>query len=104
MSQLVALGFDGLETADRVLSKLREMGTQHLIDLEDAVVVQRDAGGRVQLKQAVNMTGVGAGTGGLSGMFWGTLVGLLFLYPLAGMAVGGLAGAGAGALAGSLID
>ena len=35
---------------------------------------------------------------------WGTLVGLLFLNPLAGMAIGGIAGAGAGALSGSLID
>jgi uncharacterized membrane protein len=32
------------------------------------------------------------------------LVGLLFLNPLAGFAVGGLVGAGAGALSGSLID
>jgi uncharacterized membrane protein len=35
---------------------------------------------------------------------WGSLVGLLFLNPLAGMAVGGLIGAGSGALSGSLVD
>ena len=35
---------------------------------------------------------------------WGTLVGLLFLNPLAGMAIGGIAGAGVGALSGSLTD
>src|SRR5262245_31790162 len=35
---------------------------------------------------------------------WGTLVGLLFLNPLAGMAIGGLTGAGVGALTGSLAE
>ena len=38
------------------------------------------------------------------GALWGTLVGVLFLNPLAGMAIGGLAGAGAGALSGHLAD
>ena len=50
------------------------------------------------------MIGVGAASGGLSGAFWGSLVGLLFLNPLAGFAVGGLVGAGRGALSGSLVD
>jgi hypothetical protein len=35
---------------------------------------------------------------------WGMLVGLLFMNPLAGMALGAIAGAGAGALSGSLAD
>jgi uncharacterized membrane protein len=37
-------------------------------------------------------------------MLLGTLVGLLFLNPLAGMALGAVAGAGAGALSGRLAD
>jgi uncharacterized membrane protein len=35
---------------------------------------------------------------------WGALVGLLFMNPLAGMAIGAITGAGAGALSGSLAD
>jgi uncharacterized membrane protein len=35
---------------------------------------------------------------------WGALVGILFLNPLAGMAVGAVVGAGAGAVSGSLAD
>ena len=35
---------------------------------------------------------------------WGALVGLLFLNPLAGFAIGGALGAGTGALSGSLSD
>jgi uncharacterized membrane protein len=34
----------------------------------------------------------------------GALVGLLFMNPLAGMAIGAVSGAGAGALSGSLVD
>lgn len=104
MGQLVVLGFDGLTAADEVLAKVRSLKAQHLVDLEDAVVVVRDAEGKVQIKQAINLTALGATSGGLSGAFWGTLVGLLFLNPLAGMAIGAASGAGAGALSGRLMD
>lgn len=104
MGQLVVLGFDGMTAADEVLNQVRALKKQHLVDLEDAVVVERDADGKVHIKQAVNLTSLGAASGGLSGAFWGMLVGLLFLNPLAGMAIGAGAGAGAGALSGSLMD
>jgi len=104
MGQLVVLGFDGMSAANEVLNKVRVLKAQHLLELEDAVVVERDADGVVHMKQAVNMTRLGAASGGLSGAFWGMLVGLLFLNPLAGMAIGAGAGAGAGALSGSLMD
>jgi uncharacterized membrane protein len=104
MSNLVVLDFDGMHTADEVLNKLRSMQKEHLIDLEDACVVERDKNGKIYIKQAVNLTAIGAAGGGTRGALWGALVGLLFLNPLAGMAVGALTGAGAGALAGSLSD
>ncbi len=104
MSELVVLGFDGIGTADEVLTKLRALQKEHLIDLEDACVVIRNQDGKVQVKQAVNLTKVGAASGLSTGMLVGALAGLLVLNPLAGMAVGGLAGAGFGALSGSLAD
>ena len=104
MSSLVVLGFDGIHTADEVLNKVRPLQKEHLIDLEDACVVERDKDGKVHIKQAVNLMALGATTGGLQGMLWGMLVGILFLNPLAGMALGGVAGAGAGALSGRLVD
>lgn len=104
MSNLVVLGFDGLHTADEVLNKLRSLQKEYLIDLEDACVVERDKSGKIYLKQAVNLAGVGAATGGSTGALWGAIVGLLFLNPLAGMAFGAIAGAGVGALSGSLAD
>lgn len=104
MSNLVVLGFDGLHTADEVLNKLRSLQKEYLIDLEDACVVERDQGGKIHVKQAVNLTALGAKTGGLWGAMWGTLVGLLFMNPLAGMVLGAAVGAGSGALSGSLAD
>src|SRR3974390_1070334 len=104
MSNLVVFGFDGIHTADEVLNKLRSMQKEFLIDLEDSCVVERDPAGKVHIKQALNLTALGAKGGGASGALWGTLVGLLFLNPLAGMAIGAVTGAGAGAVAGSLAN
>jgi uncharacterized membrane protein len=104
MSDLVVLGFDGVGTADDVLTKLRSLEKEHLIDLEDACVVVNTDAGKIQIKQAVNMTSLGFASGASTGILIGALAGLLVLNPLAGMAVGGLAGAGFGALSGSLAD
>jgi uncharacterized membrane protein len=62
MSSLVVLGFDGIHTADEVLNKVQSMQKEHLIDLEDACVVERDKGGKVHIKQAVNLMAHGAAT------------------------------------------
>ena len=104
MSNLIVLAFDGKHTADEVLNKLRSMQKEYLIDLEDSCVVEREVNGKVNIKQAVNLTTLGAAAGGSRGAFWGVLVGLLFLNPLAGMAIGAVVGAGAGALSGSLSE
>jgi len=103
MSNLVVFDFDGLHTADEVLNKLRSLQKEYLIDLEDACVVERDKGGKVHIKQAVNLTALGAAAGGTRGMLLGGLVGLLFMNPLVGIA-SGVTGAGFGALSGSLAD
>ncbi len=104
MSDLVVLDFDGVGTADEVLTKLLSLQKEHLIDLKDSCVVIRNAEGKVQVKQSLNLTALGAATGARTGMLVGALAGLLLLNPLAGMAAGGLAGAGMGAWSGSLAD
>jgi uncharacterized membrane protein len=71
-----------------------EAEKDYLIDLEDAVVAVKDQKGKVRLHQAVNLTAVGA----LSGGFWGTLIGMIFLNPLLGIAMGAAAGTVSGAL------
>lgn len=104
MSELVVVSFDNPSRADEVLSELRRLQREYLVDLEDAVVAVRKPDGEVQLKQSVNLVGVGAASGTLWGGLWGSLVGLLFLNPLAGFALGTMVGAGAGALSGKLTD
>ncbi|MCF8133852.1 MAG: DUF1269 domain-containing protein [Synechococcus sp. Tobar2m-G35] len=96
MGQLIVLGFDKAEEAEDVRRELAALQQEHLIALEDAVVVVRGDEGKVELRQAVNLTAAGAVSGG----FWGTLVGLIFLNPLLGAAVG----AGVGAASGALTD
>ena len=96
MSNLVVIAYDDEFKAEEVRTMLRKMQQEYLIELEDAVVVTRDAKGDVKLHQAMNLTAAGAVGGG----FWGTLVGLLFLNPLLGAAVG----AASGAIAGKLSD
>lgn len=96
MSDLVIIAFDTEATAFEARAALVKMQQEYLIEMEDAVVITRKDDGTVQLHQAVNMTAVGATGGGI----WGGLIGLLFLNPLLGAAVG----AGAGALSGWMTD
>src|SRR5262249_958238 len=51
--------------------------------------------GHVKLNQLFNPTASGA----VSGTFWGALIGMIFLMPLAGAAIGAASGALGGALA-----
>src|SRR5262252_3962537 len=96
MSTLAVIGYNDVFKAEEVRLSLLKMQRDYLIDLEDAVVAVKDSSGKVKLHQAVNMTAAGATRGG----FWGTLIGMIFLNPLLGLAVG----AGAGAVAGALTD
>src|SRR5262245_21977751 len=94
MSTLVVIDYESEVRAEEVRLALLKMQKEYLIDLEDAVVVVRDDQGRVKLRQLYNLTAAGAVSGG----FWGALIGLLFMNPLFGMAIGAAAGAVAGAL------
>lgn len=96
MSHLIAISFDDEHRADEVRTELLRLQREYLVDLEDAVVAVRKPDGKVKLRQLYNLTATGAVSGG----FWGTLIGLIFLHPLFGLAVG----AAAGAIGGTLTD
>lgn len=96
MATLLVIGYDSELKAEEVRLTLLKMQKDYLIDLADAVVAVREANGKVKLRQMYNLTASGAVSGG----FWGTLIGLMFLNPLFGMVVG----AGAGAISGALRD
>ncbi len=100
MSQLIAVAYPDPFKAQEVRLTLIKLQKEHLIDLEDAVVVTKDAAGKIKLHQAVNMTAAGAVSGG----FWGTLIGMIFLNPIFGAAIGASFGAVSGALTDLGID
>jgi uncharacterized membrane protein len=94
MSDLIAVAYEDRTTADRVRDELGQLTREHVVEIEDAVVVERREDGKVKLHQAVNPAGAGAAGGAL----WGGLIGLVFLAPLFGMAIGAAVGGATGAM------
>ena len=92
MGTLVAIAYPDVATAEKVRGELVQATKEHLIQLEDAVVVEHRAGRAPRLVQLHLAVGAGAAGGAL----WGGIIGLLFLAPLFGMAIGAAAGAAAG--------
>jgi uncharacterized membrane protein len=95
MSTLIAIAYPDRDTAERVRGELVQATKEHLLRLDDAVVVSHDPDGKIKLHQAMSPAGAGAAGGAL----WGGLIGLLFLAPLFGMAIGAASGAVAGKMA-----
>lgn len=100
MSTLMAIAYPDPETAERVRGELIQATKEHLLTLDDAVVVEHREDGKIKLHQAISTTGAGAAGGAM----WGGLIGLLFLAPLLGMAVGAASGAAAGKASDAGID
>ena len=96
MSNLIVISFPEEQLAFEMRAALAKLQKEYLIEMEDVVVVTKDDSGKVKLHQATNLTAMGAVGGG----FWGMLIGMIFLNPLLGAAVG----AGAGALSGRFTD
>jgi uncharacterized membrane protein len=96
MSDLVVIAFPSEAKAEEVRHKILDLQKDYLIELGDAVIAVKQPNGTVKLNQLINTTAMGA----VSGAFWGSLIGLIFLMPLAGAAIG----AASGALGGALTD
>jgi uncharacterized membrane protein len=96
MSDLLVIEFPSEEKAEGVREMLLAMQQEYLIELGDAVAAVKEPNGRIKLNQLFQPVKQGA----VSGALWGSLIGLLFLNPLAGAAIG----AASGALGGKLSD
>jgi uncharacterized membrane protein len=99
MANLVAIAYDDVDQAQQVMGTLGELVKEHSLTLEDAVIVEHKANGKMKLHQP-SLGGLGAASGAL----WGGLIGLIFFVPLFGMAVGAAAGAAGGAMSDYGID
>ena len=89
MTDMLVLAFDNIDGADNVKNKLVELNSQFLLKLDQIVEVVRKADGQVKIKEEPRLTGAAA----LGGAFWGLLIGLIFLVPGVGLAVGAVSGA-----------
>ena len=92
MSDLIAIGYPDMTTADAAADEARRLAQDLIIQPDAIAVIIRDNDGSYH----VHTTQQGAGGGAVWGMFWGFLFGLLFFIPVFGMAIG----AGMGALMG----
>ncbi|MCA9875192.1 MAG: DUF1269 domain-containing protein [Ardenticatenaceae bacterium] len=99
MSQnLIVIAFDTEDKAEEVLETMRSSEKHGFLNLEDSVVVKKDADGKVHSKNAMDKTTKeGIVAGGLLGMF----LTAFFFGPvgwLGAALIGGAAGGGIGAL------
>ncbi|MGE5636466.1 MAG: DUF1269 domain-containing protein [Nocardioidaceae bacterium] len=99
MSDLVAIAYKDVPTAQEAASNVVQAQRERLIQLNDLVVIERRPDGKVKLHQPSNV-----GIGAVGGAAWGGLIGLIFLVPLFGMAVGAATGAAVGALGSTGVD
>ena len=91
MSDLIAIAYPDQAAVERAEEGLRKGVTDGLIQVEDVVVILRDEEGTVEVRQG----STGVGMAAVGGAMWGGLIGLVFLAPLLGMAVGAVAGGAA---------
>src|SRR4029077_7052342 len=95
MAELIVVGFKkDMYRASEVLNTLQEMNNSWVVDLNDAVAVYRDFGGKRRVDQSYQMTtGEGAGWGGL----FGGLIGAMLAAPFTAGASAAAAAAAVGA-------
>jgi hypothetical protein len=96
MSDLIVIGYPDEKTAQNAWEKLVKLEHDYLVDLEDAAIIRRDQKGKLHITAPAHHA---VAWGSLSGLFWGVLIGLLFLFPLAPLVgvAGGIMGAALGA-------
>jgi uncharacterized membrane protein len=99
VANLVAIAYDDVGTAQRVMGSVSELVKERSLDIDDAVIIERRQDGKVKLHQPS-----AAGAGAAGGALWGGLIGLLFLNPLLGMAIGGATGAAVGSMSDYGVD
>jgi uncharacterized membrane protein len=88
MSTLAVIAYPQQDTAAQAAASLAKMQKEYLIELEDIAWVTKKPDGKLKLHQGTSLTGIAASGGAM----WGFIFGLLFLAPLAGMAIGAAAG------------
>ena len=94
MAAVNVLKFSEPDGAEKALGQIQSLQKEHLIKLLDAAIVSWPHGKKSpKTRQLLDLVTLGA----MGGMFWGLLLGVIFLTPLFGMAIGAAFGAMGGA-------
>ena len=88
MSDLIAIAYPDQAGVERARENLRKAVINGLIQVEDVVVMSRDPDGKLEVRQG----STGVAPAAVSGAMVGGLIGLIFLAPLFGMAMGAVGG------------
>jgi len=96
MADLVVIGYPDEATAEKAYEVVGQLQHDLVVEVSGAAVVTKDADGKTKTKPLTEAIGGGA----LAGSFFGLLVGILFLVPVAGVIFGGVLGALEGTLVG----
>jgi uncharacterized membrane protein len=89
VSELIVIGYDDHGTATAAYNEVLQLSKDFVVTLNGLALVTVDAEGKSHVETPQKIVGVSAASGAL----WGTLIGLLFFVPFAGLIVGGALGA-----------
>ena len=95
MSELIVIGYDDHETAERAQEEVLRLRRDFVVELSGIAVVRVDDDG----KKHIDTPGAVVAASATGGALWGMIVGLLFLVPGVGLLIGGAWGALSGAAA-----
>jgi uncharacterized membrane protein len=104
VNNLIAVAYDDVQTAQNVVAVLGELSDERAIVLDDVVIAEHRADGRIKLHVKLHERQRHIGRGTARGAVGGGLIGLLFLAPLLGVAIGGTVGGMSGAMSDLGID
>ncbi|MEH2190077.1 MAG: DUF1269 domain-containing protein [Nostoc sp.] len=76
MSELVVVNFDDKYKADEVLLELLKLERENLADLKDAVVITKNAAGKIRVKPYHDLVE----PGDLSNELWGGIISAVFFH------------------------
>ena len=100
MSEIIVIGYDEQSTATQAYKEDLTLQQDFVVELTGLAIVRVDDEGKSHVETPQKIVGVSAASGAL----WGMLIGILFLVPFFGFALGGAMGALMGKMGKSGID